>query len=100
METRCRDFLRDSLPALAEAPIVTRRICRYCDSLDGDLWIDRVPETDNLFVAAGGSGHAFKLAPMLGEIIADVVLGAQAWPRFAWREPGTGNEAARAVSPG
>jgi glycine/D-amino acid oxidase-like deaminating enzyme len=41
-------------------------------------------------VAAGGSGHGFKYAPLLGGIIADVLErkpNADA-ARFAWRRPG------------
>ena len=62
----------------------------YCDSFDGDLWIDRDPDRDGLVVAAGGSGHAFKFAPLIGGIGADAVEGHDnAWAsRFAWRERG------------
>jgi len=38
-------------------------------------------------VASGGSGHGFKLAPLLGDWIADVALGGEAPARFRWREP-------------
>jgi glycine/D-amino acid oxidase-like deaminating enzyme len=96
-EARCRAFLRDALPALAEAPVVGRRLCLYCDSPDGDLWIGREPGTEGLVVAAGGSGHAFKLAPRLGEIVADVVEGdAKRWSRLDWRAASEGREQARA----
>jgi glycine/D-amino acid oxidase-like deaminating enzyme len=38
-------------------------------------------------VATGGSGHAFKFAPLLGEIIADAVEGRPnpILPKFRWR---------------
>ena len=89
-DEKFREFLRDKLEGLADAPILERRLCLYCDSWDGDLWIDRDPDREGLVVAAGGSGHGFKFAPMLGEIIADVVEGKEnpwAW-RFRWRTPG------------
>jgi glycine/D-amino acid oxidase-like deaminating enzyme len=40
-----------------------------------------------LIVAAGGSGHAFKFAPVLGPLTADVVeRKPNAWAeRFRWR---------------
>jgi glycine/D-amino acid oxidase-like deaminating enzyme len=40
-----------------------------------------------LVVAAGGSGHTFKFAPILGQLIADVVERAPNpyASRFAWR---------------
>jgi glycine/D-amino acid oxidase-like deaminating enzyme len=60
----------------------------YCDTFDGDFWIDRDPDRPGLVVAAGDSGHAFKFAPILGSLLADVVEGRpNGWaPRFAWRE--------------
>ena len=74
-----------------------RRLCWYCDSPDGDFWIDRHPQHPHVVVAAGGSGHAFKFAPLLGGWIADAVEGQDPQPRFRWREAAQqGGEAARA----
>jgi glycine/D-amino acid oxidase-like deaminating enzyme len=86
-EAALRAMLRDSFPALADAPIVERRLCVYGDTRDASFWIARHPDRPNLTVAAGGSGHGFKFAPVLGEIIADAVLG-RANPfasKFRWR---------------
>jgi len=88
VEPMFRAFLADTFPELAAAPLVRSRLCLYSDSTDGDFLIDRHPERSGLFVAAGGSGHGFKFAPILGDLIADVVLGATPIPRFAWRTPG------------
>jgi glycine/D-amino acid oxidase-like deaminating enzyme len=97
-EARFRAFLARSIPALADAPKVADRLCLYCDSLDGDLFIDRHPSREGLVVAAGGSGHAFKLAPLLGDWIADAVEGTAVVERFAWRTADTPRfEAARFV---
>ena len=65
--------------------MVGSRLCLYADTCDGDFLIDRDPARPNLIVAGGGSGHGFKFAPLLGELIADVVEGTEALPRFAWR---------------
>ncbi len=94
-----REFVRESLPALSGAPIAATRLCLYCDTFDGDFWIDRDPDRAGLVVAAGDSGHGFKFAPVLGPLIADVVeRRPNAWaPRFAWRaRVADGKEAARA----
>lgn len=103
VEPRFRAFLRASLPALAPSPLVKTRLCLYCDSFDGDFFIDRHPEREGLVVASGGSGHAFKFAPVLGPIVADVVTGvaprAEA-RRFRFRELGARrSEDARFVGP-
>jgi glycine/D-amino acid oxidase-like deaminating enzyme len=100
VEARCRSMLRETLPDLATAPLVGTRECLYCDTWDGDFWIDRHPGRHGLVVAAGGSGHAFKFGPVLGGIIADVVEGRPTPARFAWRERGERRaEAARGGDP-
>lgn len=37
------------------------------DRPDGNFLIDYHPSYDDLFIAAGGSGHAFKFFPVIGE---------------------------------
>jgi glycine/D-amino acid oxidase-like deaminating enzyme len=95
-----RHFLEASLPSLADAPIAATRLCLYCDTFDGDFWIDHDPDRPGLVVAAGDSGHGFKFAPVLGRLIADVVeRRPNPWKaRFAWRRRGADRkEAARAM---
>lgn len=89
-EAATREFLREWLPGLAGAPLAGSRVCLYCDSFDGHFIIDHHPGRPGLFVAAGGSGHAFKFAPVLGGLIADAVerVPRPELARFAWREPG------------
>ncbi len=93
-----REFLRESIPSLAAAPLAGMRQCWYGDSVDGDFLIDHHPERAGLVVVGGDSGHGFKFAPVLGALIADVVEqkphhGAE---RFHWRQPRAGLEASRA----
>ena len=87
---RCREFLQESLPTLADAPLVKGRLCLYCDTWDGGFWIGRDPNREGLVVAAGGSGHGFKFAPVMGGVIADAVEGIDTtYTRlFAWRPKG------------
>jgi glycine/D-amino acid oxidase-like deaminating enzyme len=82
-----RAFLTESIPALAGAEVVFTRLCLYSDTADGHFWIDEDPQRKGLFVAAGGSGHAFKFAPVLGDMIADCVEGKEfpGQDRFRWR---------------
>jgi sarcosine oxidase / L-pipecolate oxidase len=97
-EEQFRSFLRRRLPPLADAPIRLTRLCLYCDTFDGDFWIDEDPSRPDLFVAAGDSGHGFKFAPVLGPLIADVVeRKPNPWRnRFKWRaRVRDGKEAAR-----
>jgi len=99
-EKNLREFLTSTFPSLANAPIVYTRVCMYCDTHDGHFWIARDPERAGLVVAAGDSGHGFKFAPVLGEIIADAVEGKDnpLLDKFRWRpevRAGTATDAAR-----
>jgi len=97
-EAAFRAFLRETFPGLAEAPIVYTRVCVYCDTWDGHFWIAPDPDREGLTVAAGGSGHAFKFAPVIGDVIADAVEGGPVMDRFRWRpeaRPSRSDEAAR-----
>jgi glycine/D-amino acid oxidase-like deaminating enzyme len=83
-----KDFAKASLPQLANAPIVYTRRCLYSDTRDGHFWIDVHPGYHNLTIAAGGSGHAFKMAPMLGKWICAAAEGRtdDVPERFRWRQ--------------
>jgi len=99
-EQNLRKFLSSTFPSLADAPIVYTRLCMYCDTHDGHFWIARDPERQGLVVAAGDSGHGFKFAPVLSEIIADAVEGKNTplLHKFRWRpevQPGTDSDVAR-----
>jgi sarcosine oxidase / L-pipecolate oxidase len=86
-EIDLRKFLRSTIPALVDAPIVSTRVCMYCDTNDGDFWIAPDPERPNLVIATGDCGHGFKFAPVLGELIADAVEGKPnpLLQKFRWR---------------
>ncbi len=93
-----RAFLSRFMPALEDARLVYTRRCLYADTKDEHFLIDWHPEVNGLMVAAGGSGHGFKFAPISGDLIADVFERKQnTWlKRFAWREMAeAGEEAAR-----
>lgn len=82
-----KEFLQISLPGLVEHELVYTRCCCYADTLDGHFLIDRHPEMSNLTIGSGGSGHAFKMGPVIGKMIANVALGrSHGWSdRYNWR---------------
>lgn len=99
-EHQLRTFLSWAFPALVQAPIVYTRVCMYCETHDGNFWIARDPAREALVIAAGDCGHGFKFAPVLGEIIADVVeqKSNPILKKFRWRPEilaGTSTDAAR-----
>ncbi len=69
-----RSTLARRFPDLADAPLLGAEVCQYENSPDGHLIVDRHPEAENVWLAGGGSGHGFKLAPVLGEELARLIL--------------------------
>lgn len=61
----------DFLPSVA-GPMTASRVCLYTMSDDGHFVVDRHPDHDNVVVACGFSGHGFKFAPVIGEVLADL----------------------------
>lgn len=79
-----RAYLRQHIPALADAPVLETRVCQYENTWNGDFLIDRHPGFDNVWIAGGGSGHGFKHGPAVGEYVSKRILhDSPAEPRFS-----------------
>jgi sarcosine oxidase len=79
-EAPVREFLSESVGA-AIGRCTTRQACQYTLTPDRHFVIDRHPANANVAVAAGFSGHGFKFAPVVGEILADLTeSGTTRWP--------------------
>ncbi len=94
-EEPVRTFLREYLPG-ASGPRRHAQVCMYTVSPDRHFVIDRHPAHANVVIAAGFSGHGFKFAPVVGEILADLVeSGRTGLPielfRITRLNPGQGN---------
>ncbi|MPZ56317.1 MAG: FAD-dependent oxidoreductase, partial [Rhizobiales bacterium] len=63
--------LAEHLPA-ANGPMVAANTCLYTMTPDGDFILDRLPACPQIIVASPCSGHGFKFAPLVGEILADL----------------------------
>ena len=72
---RSRDYIARRFPGLKDQPIVETRVCQLENSVDEHFMIQRHPGWDNVWIAGGGSGHGFKHGPVVGEYIAERVLG-------------------------
>jgi len=71
---RARHFLSERFPEIANAPLMAAEVCQYENSPDGNLIVDRHPEASNVWILGGGSGHGFKLSPVVGEMAAAAIL--------------------------
>jgi sarcosine oxidase len=70
-ESLIRALLADHIPA-ADGPLLDAKTCLYTVTPDGDFIIDRLPGFPQLIIASPCSGHGFKFAPAIGEILADL----------------------------
>ena len=70
-----RRFARKRLPGLAKRPVVATYVSQLENSDNEHFIIDRHPELSDVVIAGGGSGHAFKMGPVIGEHVAGLVLG-------------------------
>ncbi len=66
-----RELVRAHLP-LAEPEVVRHAVCLYTMTPDEHFIVDRHPRFDNVVLAAGLSGHGFKMASAIGSILADL----------------------------
>jgi sarcosine oxidase len=78
-ERPVRDFLAEHLPTAA-GPLHYGQTCMYTLTPDRHFLIDLHPDHPNVAVAAGFSGHGFKFASVVGEILADLTeAGETGW---------------------
>ena len=70
-EAMIRSAMLDYLPA-ANGPLLEAKTCLYTMTPDGDFLIDRLPGAPQILVASPCSGHGFKFAPVVGEVLADL----------------------------
>jgi sarcosine oxidase len=64
--------IRGLIPAL-DGPCVNALTCLYTNTPDQNFVLARHPAHDRVFVACGFSGHGFKFASVIGEVLADLV---------------------------
>jgi len=70
-EALLRDFTEKYFPDAA-GETSSMKVCMFTNSPDEHFIIDRLPESPQVVVAAGFSGHGFKFSSVVGEILADL----------------------------
>jgi sarcosine oxidase len=58
----------------ADGPTMAMKTCLFTNSPDGNFILDLHPDFPQVSIAAGFSGHGFKFASVVGEIMADFAL--------------------------
>jgi sarcosine oxidase len=78
-EEAIRELVRRFFPA-GDGELREFAVCLYTNTPDEHFVIDRLPDDERVLVASPCSGHGFKFAPAVGEILADLATGES--PRF------------------
>ncbi|OQR91219.1 hypothetical protein THRCLA_09064 [Thraustotheca clavata] len=65
--------VNDIMPELQTTPSESA-VCMYTMTKDGHFIIDKHPSYQNVVFAAGFSGHGYKFAPVIGEILSDLSI--------------------------
>jgi sarcosine oxidase len=71
-EAMIRAPLSSHIPA-ADGELLSARTCLYTMTPDGDFIVDRLPGHPQVLIVSPCSGHGFKFAPAIGEIVADLM---------------------------
>ncbi len=72
-----RHFLNTTLKGV-RAGLTGMGMCMYTMTPDEDFIIDRHPHHDRIVFAGGFSGHGYKFAPVVGELLADLTTDINA----------------------
>ena len=84
-EAVARSFIRQVMPAM-DGPVSRSTVCLYTNAPDDEFVIDRHPAAPGVAFASACSGHGFKFAPIVGEILADLAMaGTTAWDIVLFR---------------
>jgi sarcosine oxidase len=84
-EAVVRAFVRERMPAV-DGPIRGSTVCLYANAPDDEFVVDVHPAAPGVAFVSACSGHGFKFAPVIGEILADLVTtGSTTWPIDAFR---------------
>ena len=85
-EMLMRRLLQEALPEFSQRPLVRRFMCWCADTADSEYVIDYVPGYAGLVLAGGDSGHAFKMFPIIGKWVVDLVEAqTQKEKRWKWK---------------
>jgi sarcosine oxidase len=96
---RLRAYATEILPGIT-GEILETTSCRYTMTPDEDFIIDRHPEYPQIVIASPCSGHGFKFAPVIGQMLADLAMrGETPYPtaRFRLDRPALGESWSREV---
>ena len=73
LEGEATELMRRLLPDVDWSAPVMAESCMYTNTPDEHFVLDHASE--HVVVGAGFSGHGFKMAPLVGDVLADLAFG-------------------------
>lgn len=70
--------LAHRMPRLVGAKVMASWAGLYTITPDWSMIVDRAPRIEGMYLAVGGSGHSFKLAPAIGQCLAEMIVDGKA----------------------
>ena len=74
-EKAIRQLIKQCFPHFADRDLFDKAICWCTDSFDGNWLLCDDPRYEGLVLATGDSGHTFKMLPIVGKYVVDLVEG-------------------------
>ena len=76
-QAQARQTVARRFPALKDQPIIAAWTCQTENSIDAQCIFDLHPQMNNVWLVGGGSWHAFKIGPVIGDYVAHRVVGEE-----------------------
>jgi glycine/D-amino acid oxidase-like deaminating enzyme len=70
----CKAACRKFIPDLADGDVFQSKVCLYDMTENSDFVLDTDPDHPNIVYGYGFSGHGFKFAPLIGQLLAALIL--------------------------
>jgi sarcosine oxidase len=86
-EQELREVIASRIPAL-NGRLLTACTCMYTLTPDEHFVVGLHPDHSNVVLACGFSGHGFKFAAVVGEVVADLVLEGKTLHSIEFLSPG------------
>lgn len=88
-EDSIRENLKEIMPSLYKRPFDRTKLCWLTQTPTANFLIDYHPECENVLLATGGSAHAWKFVPIIGDKIVDFMEGKldpRLVEKWSWNE--------------
>ncbi|XP_062588159.1 peroxisomal sarcosine oxidase-like isoform X1 [Saccostrea cucullata] len=71
--TEMQQYVSKYMPSLKSTPSIIET-CMYTNTPDKQFVLDHHPAWKNIIIGAGFSGHGFKLSPVVGKVLSEMVM--------------------------